>query len=104
MDGALFDVRAVGLADPQPHDGQARSSSAAQAAAGAPWKASPSSPSSSPTCPPPPNGASANSTPSAGCSPARHGSRPHSNQPDNPAKITSSSRHLVNSYVQAGTS
>ena len=30
------------------------------------------------------SGASANSTHSAGCSPARRGSRPHSNPPDNP--------------------
>jgi len=41
--------------------------------------------SSSPTYPPPPHGASANSMPSATCSTAAHGSLPASNPPDNVA-------------------
>jgi len=65
--------------------GRSRSSSAAREDAGAPSTGSPTSRSSSPTYPPPPNGASANSTPSATCSTAAHGSLPASNPPDNVA-------------------
>jgi transposase len=60
-----------------------RSSSAAPEDAGAPLKDSPISPSSSPTCPPPPNGASASLAPSATCSTAMPGCHPASNPPDN---------------------
>jgi transposase len=87
---------------PSGRSGPSRSSSAAQEAAGEPSKDSPSSPSSSPTYPPPPNGASANSTPSGTCSTTTHGYRPASNPPDKPAPpgpVTSRCRHLVNSYV-----
>ena len=59
-----------------------------QRSSGGCWRtltASPSSRSSSPTCPPPPNGASANSTPSAPCSTATPGCHPASNPPDNAA-------------------
>ena len=51
--------------------------------AGAPSPAWPTSPSSSPTCPPPANGASTHSTPSPGSSPASPGSRPQP-RPRNP--------------------
>jgi hypothetical protein len=61
--------------------GPSRSSSAVPEAPGGPSKDSPSSRSSSPTCPPPRNGASANSTPSATCSAATPGYRPASNPP-----------------------
>ena len=57
-----------------------------QRSSGGCWRTlegSPTSRSSSPTCPPPPNGASANSTPSATSSTAAPGSRPASNPPDN---------------------
>jgi transposase len=57
---------------------RSRCSSAAQEAAGAPWTASPTSPSSSPACPPPPNGAPLNSTRSAACSAATPGCHPDS--------------------------
>src|SRR4026208_2311956 len=60
--------------------GPSRSNNAPPAAAGAPRKASPTSPSSSPTWTQPPNGDSTNSTPSANSSPPAHGYHPHSNQ------------------------
>src|SRR4249919_65912 len=60
--------------------GPSRSNNAPPAAAGAPCKASPTSPSSSPTWTQPPNGDSTNSTPSANSSPPAHGYHPHSNQ------------------------
>ena len=49
----------------------------------APSTGSLTSPSSSPTYPPPPNGASPNSTPSATCSTATPGNHPDLNPPDN---------------------
>src|ERR1039457_4907950 len=67
---------------PSGRSGPPRCNSAAQEAAGKHSPDSPNSRSSSPTCPPPRNGASANSTPSATCSTATPGSRPPSNQPD----------------------
>ena len=57
-----------------------RSSSAPPAAPGAPCKASPTSPSSSPTWTPPPNGDSTNSTSSTNSSPPAHGYPHHSHQ------------------------
>jgi hypothetical protein len=68
--------------------GRSRSSSAAPEVPGGHSTGSPSSPSSSPTCPPPANGASAHSTPSAACSTAAQGSHPASNPPDNAAVST----------------
>ena len=65
--------------------GRSRSSSAAPEDAGGPSTGSRTSHSSSPAYPPPPNGASANSMPSATCSTAAHGSLPASNPPDNVA-------------------
>jgi transposase len=65
--------------------GPSRSSSAAPEAAGGHSKASPNSRSSSPTCQPPPNGTSANSTLSATSSAATHGYPLASNPPDNTA-------------------
>src|SRR3954451_10571041 len=60
--------------------GPSRSNNAPPAAAGAPCKASPTSPSSSPTWTQPPNGDSTNSTPSANSSPPAHGYHRHPNQ------------------------
>src|SRR6266508_1730046 len=62
------------------HAGPSRCSSAPPAAAGAPSRVSPTSPSSSPTWTPPPNGARTNSTSSANSSPPAHGYHPRSNQ------------------------
>jgi hypothetical protein len=65
---------------------RSRSPSVPPGAAGAPSTASPTSPSFSPTCPPPRNGASPRSTPSAAFSAAPPGCRPASNPsyPHNP--------------------
>src|SRR5512133_28365 len=60
--------------------GPVKVNNAPPAAAGAPCKASPTSPSSSPTWTQPPNGDSTNSTFSANSSPPAHGYHPHSNQ------------------------
>ena len=87
---------------PSGRSGPPRCNSAAQEAAGKHSPDSPNSRSSSPTSPPPRNGASANSTPSATCSTATPGYHPASNQPDKPAPpgpATSRRRHLVNSYA-----
>ena len=67
---------------PSAPSGPSRSSSAAPAAPGAPSRDSPTSRSSSPTYPPPRNGASPNSTPSATSSADTPGNRPDSSPPD----------------------
>jgi hypothetical protein len=77
---------------PSGQSGRSRCSSAVPEAPGGPSKDSPSSRSSSPTCPPPRNGASANSTPSATSSVATPRSRPASNPADKtpaPRPVTS---------------
>src|SRR6187455_2287479 len=77
--------------------GPSRSNNAPPAAAGAPCKASPTSPSSSPTWTQPPNGDSTNSTPSANSSPPAHGYHPHSNQLNSYVRTPGSvSKEVVN--------
>jgi transposase len=71
------------ITKPSGPSARSRSSSAAPADAGAPSRDWPTSPSSSPAWPPPPDGASAKSTPSAACSTATPGYHPHSSQTDN---------------------
>src|SRR3954453_7500331 len=74
--------------------GPSRSNNAPPPAAGAPCKASPTSPLSSPTWTQPPNGDSTNTTPSANSSPPAHGYHPHSNQL-NSYLTTSNDRHKL---------